>query len=54
MSENRFTPTWKNAGVEADIISLQKQTATTKYPENYRIRIKINGKYYVGHLEKSE
>ena len=50
MSENRFTPTWKNAGVEADIISISKYQSI----DCYRIRIKINGKYYVGHLELSE
>ena len=53
MSENRFTPTWKNAGVEADIISI-RSTKHLSVDSDYRIRIKINGKYYVGHLEKSE
>lgn len=52
MSENRFTPTWKNAGVEADIISITNLPLSID--SDYRIRIKINGKYYVGHLEKSE
>jgi len=51
MSENRFTPTWKNAGVEADIISISPSDISFV---DYRIRIKINGKYYVGYLEKSE
>ena len=59
MSENRFTPTWKNAGVEADIISLTDGDCVVErnnksVPQDYRIRIKINGKYYVGHLELSE
>ena len=47
--------------VEADIISVTKETRGdnhygSKYLEKeyYRIRVKINGKYYVGHLEKSE
>ena len=51
MSENRVTPTWENAGVEADIIYIQ--TAPQPWAD-YKIRIKINGKYYVGELELSE
>ena len=39
---------------DVEVISLTKQEATTKYAENYRIRVKIKGKYYVGHLEMSE
>ena len=39
---------------DIEIISLWKQEATTKCPENFRIRVKIKGKYYVGHLEMSE
>ena len=39
---------------DIEIISLWKQEATTKYAENFRIRVKIKGKYYVGHLEMSE
>tara|TARA_R100000353_G_C6428187_1_gene175128 strand:- start:469 stop:615 length:147 start_codon:yes stop_codon:yes gene_type:complete len=39
---------------DIEIISLWKQEATTKYAENYRIRVKIKGKYYVWHLEMSE
>ena len=34
---------------DVKIISLLKTVGM-----NYRIRVKINGKYYVGHLEKSE
>ena len=37
---------------DVEIISLVK---TSEYDSAlYRIRVKINGKYYVGHLEKSE
>jgi len=36
------------------VINLTKQEATTKYAENYKIRVKIDGKFYVGHLEMSE
>ena len=36
------------------VINLTKQEATTKYAENYKIRVKIDGKFYVGHLELSE
>ena len=42
------------------VINLTKQEATTKYAENYKIRVKIDGdggnegKYYVAHLELSE
>jgi len=51
MSENRFTPTWKNAGIEADIIYIQKAPQAWA---DYKIKIKINGKYYVGELELGE
>ena len=51
MSENRVTPTWENAGVEADIIYIQ--TAPQPWAA-YKIRIKINRKYYVGEMDRSE
>ncbi len=56
------TINWDDGDDHVEIISLTKD-AGVKYPnadyiptemEWYRIRVKINGKYYVGHLEMSE
>lgn len=35
--------------MNVEIISLTKNDL-----DDYRIRVKINGKYYIGHLEMSE
>ena len=37
-----------------DVISLANMGFGKTLDAEYRIRVKINGKYYVGHLEMSE
>ena len=47
------TINWDDGDDHVEIISLTIGKESLPF-SNYRIRVKINGKYYVGHLEMSE